>query len=55
MQPLDKSLSPEAWETVTVQRDDGSVDSGYPLILLKAGRSIFTSACLPLRKAPAAA
>jgi SAM-dependent methyltransferase len=55
MQPLDKSLSPEAWETVTVQRDDGSVDSGYPLILLKAGRSVFTSACLPLRKAPAAA
>jgi ubiquinone/menaquinone biosynthesis C-methylase UbiE len=55
MQPLDTSLSQEAWDTVTVLHDDGSLDSTYPLILLKAGRSFFTSVCLPLRKAPAAA
>ena len=59
VQPLDLSLSPESWWNLTVTHGDGRLDPAtgdfYPHVLLKAGRSVFTSVCLPLRKAPAAA
>jgi ubiquinone/menaquinone biosynthesis C-methylase UbiE len=59
VQPLDLSLSPETWENLTITHGDGRLDPAtgefYPHVLLKAGRSVFTSVCLPLRKAPAAA
>jgi ubiquinone/menaquinone biosynthesis C-methylase UbiE len=59
VQPLDLSLSPGSWENLTVTHGDGRLDPTtgqfYPHVLLKAGRSVFTSVCLPLRKAPAAA
>jgi ubiquinone/menaquinone biosynthesis C-methylase UbiE len=59
MQPLDLSLSPESWDNLTVSGGDGRLEPRtgeyYPHVLLKAGRSVFTSVCLPLRKAPAAA
>ena len=59
VQPLNLSLSPESWENLTVTHGDGRLDPAtgdfYPHVLLKAGRSVFTSVCLPLRKAPAAA
>jgi ubiquinone/menaquinone biosynthesis C-methylase UbiE len=59
MQPIDASLSPESWRNLTVTHGDGRLDPAtgafYPHVLLKSGRSVFTSACLPLRKAPAAA
>lgn len=58
MQPLNTSLSPESWRNLTVTHGDGRLDPAtgefYPHVLLKAGRSVFTSACLPLRKAPTA-
>ena len=58
MQPLDLSLSPESWDNLTVSHGDGRLDPAtgefYPHILLESGRSVFTSVCLPLRKAPAA-
>ncbi len=59
VQPLDLSLSPESWENLTITHGDGRLDPAtgefYPHVLLKGGRSVFTSVCLPLRKAPAAA
>jgi ubiquinone/menaquinone biosynthesis C-methylase UbiE len=59
MQPIDTSLSPESWRNLTVTHGDGRLDPAtgafYPHVLLKSGRSVFTSGCLPLRKAPAAA
>ena len=59
VQELDVSVSPESWENLTVTYADGSLEPAtgdfYPHVLLKSGRSVFTSACLPLRKAPAAA
>ena len=59
MQPLDLSLSPESWDNLTVTHGDGRLEPAtgdfYPHVLLKAGRSVFTSVCLPLRKAPTAA
>jgi ubiquinone/menaquinone biosynthesis C-methylase UbiE len=59
VQPLDLSLSPESWRNLTVTHGDGRLEPAtgdfYPHVLLKAGRSVFTSVCLPLRKAPAAA
>jgi len=59
MQPLDLSLSPESWENLTITHGDGRLEPAtgafYPHVLLKSGRSVFTSVCLPLRKAPAAA
>jgi len=59
VQRLDLSLSPESWENLTITYPDGTLEpaSGhfYPHVLLKSGRSVFTSVCLPLRKAPAAA
>lgn len=59
MQPLDLSLSPETWENLTITHGDGRLEPAtgefYPHVLLKSGRSVFTSVCLPLRKAPAAA
>lgn len=54
MQPLDLSLSPESWDNLTLCEGDGRLEpaSGeyYPHILLKAGRTVFTSVALPLRK-----
>jgi ubiquinone/menaquinone biosynthesis C-methylase UbiE len=59
MQPLDRSLSPESWDNLTLTHGDGRLEpatgSFYPHVLLQSGRSVFTSVCLPLRKAPAAA
>ena len=59
MQPLDLSLSDESWDNLTVTHGDGRLDPAtgefYPHVLLKAGRSVFTSVCLPLQRAPAAA
>jgi SAM-dependent methyltransferase len=59
MQPLDLSLSAESWENLTITHGDGRLEPAtgdfYPHVLLKSGRSVFTSVCLPLRKAPAAA
>ena len=58
LQPLDPSLSPESWDNLTVTHGDGRLDPAtgafYPHVLLKSGRSVFTSACLPLRKSPTA-
>ena len=58
VQPLDLSLSEESWRNLTVTHGDGRLEPAtgdfYPHILLKSGRSVFTSVCLPLRKAPAA-
>ena len=59
VQPLDLSLSAATWENLTTTYEDGRLEPAtgdlYPHVLLKSGRSIFTSVCLPLRKAPAAA
>jgi ubiquinone/menaquinone biosynthesis C-methylase UbiE len=62
-QPLDLSLSPESWENLTITHRDGRLEPAtgefHPHVLLESGRrsgpSVFTSICLPLRKAPAAA
>ena len=51
--PFDTSLSPETWdEVIDVGRDhpEPRAEPGRQLILLRAGRSIFTSASLALRK-----
>jgi SAM-dependent methyltransferase len=54
MQPLDLTLSLETWENVSTPRRDGSLHSStgnqYPLILMRIGRSVFTSVCLVLAK-----
>ncbi len=54
LQPLDRTLSPESWLNVTRASPSGELEpsSGnqYPMILLQAGRSIFTSVCLVLQK-----
>ena len=59
VQPLDLSLSQASWQNLTITHGDGRLQPAtgqfYPHVLLKAGRSVFTSICLPLRKAPAAA
>jgi SAM-dependent methyltransferase len=63
LQPLDLALSPESWENLTVARGDGRLEPAtgefYPHVLLQSGRrsgpSVYTSVCLPLQKAPAAA
>ena len=59
VQPLDLSLSPASWANLTITHGDGRLEPAtgrfYPHVLLKSGRSVFTSVCLPLRKAPAAA
>jgi SAM-dependent methyltransferase len=62
MQPLDLSLSPESWENLTTTHRDGRLQPAtgefYPHVLLESGRrsgpSVYTSICLPLRKAPGA-
>ena len=55
VQELDLSLSPESWDNLTITYSDGSLEPAtgdfYPHVLLKSGRSVFTSVCLPLRKA----
>jgi SAM-dependent methyltransferase len=57
MQPFDFGISPESWDNLTVSHDDARLEPAtgeyYPHILLKVDRSVFTSVCLPLRKAPA--
>ena len=59
VQELDLSLSPESWDNLTVTYTDGSLEPAtgdfYPHVLLKFGRSVFTSVCLPLQKAPTVA
>jgi SAM-dependent methyltransferase len=54
LQPLDLSLSPATWATATRIFPDGSLEERpgghYPLVLLRASRSAFSSVFLPLRK-----
>jgi SAM-dependent methyltransferase len=53
MQPLDMSLSAESWRNLTRTDSRGlhPVSGDYwPHVLLQAGRSVFTSVALPLRK-----
>jgi SAM-dependent methyltransferase len=58
LQPLDLSLSPETWQTVTRISPSGQLEERpegrYPLVLLRASLSYFTSALLVMEK-PAAA
>ena len=58
-QPLSLSVSGESWANLTVTHGDGRLTTAtgdlYPHVLLKTGHSVFTSVCLPLHKAPAAA
>jgi SAM-dependent methyltransferase len=54
MQPLDLELSPESWVNVTTPQSDGSLRSTtgeqYPLVLMRIGRTVFTSVCIVLVK-----
>jgi SAM-dependent methyltransferase len=54
VQPLDLAVSPDSWANLTLIREDGSTEPAtgekYPHVLLKAGRSVFTSVLLALRK-----
>lgn len=53
MQPLDLSLSPESWDNLTLSDERGlHPKSGdyWPHVLLQAGRSVYTSVALPLRR-----
>jgi hypothetical protein len=53
MQPLDLSLSPESWDNLTRTDAAGlhpATGDYWPHVLLQAGRSVFTSVALPLRK-----
>lgn len=55
VQPLDLGLSRTAWELV-LPADPGSWPAGtkpFGMVLLRAARSVFTSVCLVMRKAPA--
>jgi hypothetical protein len=58
LQPLDLSISPETWQTVTRISPSGQLEEPpegrYPLVLLRASLSYFTSALLVMEK-PAAA
>lgn len=50
LQPLELTLSRESWENLTTATRDGRLHSRtgelYPLILMRIGRSVFTSVCL---------
>jgi SAM-dependent methyltransferase len=54
LQPLDRSLSAETWRTATRIFPDGRLEERpeghYPLVLLAAGHSFFTSVCLVMQK-----
>jgi SAM-dependent methyltransferase len=53
MQPLDLTLSERSWHNVTRTDADGlhpATGDYWPHVLLRAGRSVFTSVALPLRK-----
>jgi len=53
LQPLDLTLSPESWENVMRHTRRGLVSrtgEPYPHVLVQAGRSVFTSACVVLEK-----
>jgi SAM-dependent methyltransferase len=54
MQPLQTSVSAESWDNLATARRDGEVSTRtgelYPLILMRIGRSVFTSVFLPLEK-----
>jgi hypothetical protein len=58
LQSLDGRLSPDSWDNVTRSLPGGRLEpasgSYWPLLLVRADRSVFTSACLPLHKAPRA-
>jgi SAM-dependent methyltransferase len=53
-QPVDLSLSKGSWENVITARRDGTLHSAggkpYPLVLMRHGRSYFTSVCLVLER-----
>jgi SAM-dependent methyltransferase len=54
LQPLDRTVSAESWENLTVCAPDGRLLSRtghkYPMILMQASRSVFTSVCLIMEK-----
>ena len=54
IQPLQTEIAPENWDNITRRLPDGtfSTTSGqyYPHILVRGGRSIFTSVCLVLAR-----
>jgi hypothetical protein len=53
MQPIDLSLSAASWENLTRTDAEGlhpASGAYWPHVLLQAGRSVFTSVALPLRK-----
>ena len=56
MQPPELSVSARSWENLTLVSHDGQVTtrggSLYPMILVKASHSVFTSVCLVLEKPP---
>ncbi len=51
LQPLQLTTSSESWDHVRRQSRDGSLSpAGFPIVLVEAGRSVFTSVCLVMRK-----
>lgn len=56
LQPVNLTLSAQAWENVATARGDGRVSSApgrrHPPILFRFHRSVFTSVCLVLVKPP---
>jgi ubiquinone/menaquinone biosynthesis C-methylase UbiE len=54
MQPLDRTVSKESWDNLTFCSPDGRLISRtggkYPMVLMKASRSVFTSVCLVMQK-----
>lgn len=54
MQQLDRTVSPQSWDNLTLLTPDGRLRSRtgdkHPMILIKVGRSVFTSVCLVLQK-----
>lgn len=54
LQPLDQDISAESWRYVTSTAPDGSPmptrSSVYPMILMRARRSVYASVCLVLEK-----
>jgi SAM-dependent methyltransferase len=54
LQPLDLTLSEESWDNLSRPLPGGEIETAtgepYPMILVQVRRSVFTSACLVMRK-----